>query len=76
MVSQINEQQPAMIPLAVNPAGQAGGDAGLGGAQRAAIMGAIGRQGAALKRRLWDVSSVGKGKGCSFLKKEPKNVYS
>ena len=41
MVPQIDEHQPAMVALAMNPAGQADGLARVGEAQRAAGMGAI-----------------------------------
>ena len=42
MVAQINEQNPAMVAHAVNPAGKADGLTGIFSAELAAIMGAIG----------------------------------
>ena len=45
MVAQIDEQQLAVVALAVHPARQPGRAAGVGGAERAAGMGAIGVHG-------------------------------
>jgi hypothetical protein len=45
MISQIEEQDSAMIPSAMQPAGQLDGLADIGLAQFAAIMGAIGVHG-------------------------------
>jgi hypothetical protein len=42
MVAQIDEEQPAMVALAVHPAREAGRLPGVFGAKRAAGMGAIG----------------------------------
>ena len=42
MVAQIDEQELAVIALAVHPARQSGGDAGIREAERAAGMGTIG----------------------------------
>jgi hypothetical protein len=42
MVPQINKQQPAMVPLGVNPAGKPGRGANIGGPQSGTIMGAVG----------------------------------
>ena len=42
MIAQIDEQQLAVVALAVDPARQADGFANIGGAQRGAIMGAVG----------------------------------
>ena len=45
MVAQVDEHQPAVVALAVNPAGQAHGVPGVGQSQGAAGMGAIGVHG-------------------------------
>jgi len=42
VVAQIDEDQPAMVALAMDPAGQANLGAGVAGAKLAAGMGAIG----------------------------------
>jgi hypothetical protein len=41
MITQINEQQPAMIPFAVDPTGQAGLLPDILGAEGSASMGAV-----------------------------------
>ena len=46
MVAQVDEQQTAMVALAMHPAGQASRRPGVGGTQRAAGMGAVGVHGA------------------------------
>jgi hypothetical protein len=45
MVPQIDEEQTAMVALAVHPSGKAGGLARVLGAERAAGMGAVGVHG-------------------------------
>jgi len=45
MVAQVDEQQPAMVARAVDPAGQAHAAADIGSAQFAAIMSAVGVHG-------------------------------
>jgi hypothetical protein len=42
MVAQVDEQDSAMVALAVNPAGQADGRADIGGAQLGAMVRAVG----------------------------------
>ncbi len=42
VVAQVDEDQPAMVPLAMDPAGKPDGLAGVGGAKRAAGVGAVG----------------------------------
>ena len=41
MVAQVDEQQAAVVALAVDPAGEAGFMAGIGGAQGATVVGAV-----------------------------------
>jgi hypothetical protein len=45
MIAQINEQQAAMVALAVHPARKPRGGAGIGSAERAAMMGTVGMHG-------------------------------
>jgi hypothetical protein len=42
MIAQVNEQQMAMVALAMDPARQANGLANIAGAQSSAIMGTVG----------------------------------
>jgi hypothetical protein len=42
MVAQVDEEQAAMVALAVHPAGEARGLAGIIGAQGATVMGPVG----------------------------------